>query len=165
MSRHIAERFAAQYDFALEWLHGILSAYSDDDMKFSLAPGKNHALWILGHLIASEDDFPLYLGRGDLMFPELSEIFSQGKPLRAFEECPPPHELREALGKVVERNKAVYAGLEDSELDEPHALAREGEPDYFGTKVRVIMAWQLHMIYHTGQLGAILSMAGKKVYG
>ncbi len=156
---------SAQYDMVIEWMTGIVEAFSDDDFRLELAPGKNHALWILGHLVTSDDDLSVYLGKGELLFPAYSEVFSQGKKLIPFEQCPPPQELKEALRKVFEKNKAIFASLSSEELSEPHALIGDQENDYFKTKGRVVSAWHLHQLYHTGQLGAILSLAGKKVYG
>lgn len=165
MSMNTAQNFAAQYELVNDWLTGIVNGFEEDDWKLSLAPGKNHALWLLGHLVASDDDIVLYLGKGDVLYPHYQEIFSQGKPLLAYEKCPPASELKESLKKVFERNSKIVAELREEEFDEPHALVENYETDYFKTKRRVVMAWQLHQLYHTGQLGAILSMAGKKIYG
>jgi uncharacterized damage-inducible protein DinB len=148
-----------------EWMFGIINGFSDEDLKLSPSPGKNHAQWILGHLVASDDDLSVFLGKGELLFPEYAELFSQGRKLIPPELCPPASEMRIALTKVTEKNKAIFASLRDEELDEPHALMKDPENDYFKTKRRVIMAWHLHQIYHTGQLALILSIAGKNIYG
>jgi len=38
---------------------------------------KNHGVWILGHLIASEDDLSEYLGKGPMAFPNYQTLFKQ----------------------------------------------------------------------------------------
>lgn len=160
-----AGNFAVQYELVTEWLSGIVGGYSDSDFSLSLAPGKNHALWILGHLVTSDDDLSLFLGKGELLFPEYTKVFSQGCKLIPPEECPQPAELKNALQNVIEKNRKIYSGLTEDELDTPHSMLKEGEDDYFKTKRRVLISWQLHTVYHTGQLGAIISAAGKRVYG
>ena len=156
---------SAQYDMVTDWMMGIISEFSDEEFRLEISPGKNHALWILCHLVTSDDDFSLYMGKSELLYPEYAELFSQGRKLLPFEQCPSPKDVRNALEKVIEKNKLVYSSLRDKELNEPHALMNDPENDFFKTKARVIMAWQLHQVYHTGQLASILSAAGKKVYG
>jgi uncharacterized damage-inducible protein DinB len=156
---------SAQYDMVTDWMMGIINNFTDDELKLEIAPGKNYALWIVCHLVASDDDFSMFMGRGGLLYPEYAELFSQGKKLIPFEQCPSPKDVRNALEKVIEKNKLVYSSLNDEELNEPHALMNDPENDFFKTKARVIMAWQLHQVYHTGQLASILSAAGKRVYG
>ncbi len=160
-----SESFAKQYGIMCEWMNGIVDAFSEEDFRISASPGKNHALWILCHMIASDDDFSLYLGRGGLLYPEYAEQFTTGKPLIPFEECPTPSDAKSALRQVIHKNIKIYDSLDDSELDEPHSMLKEGDEDFFGSKRRVIIYWQYHQIYHTGQLAMLLGTTGRRVYG
>lgn len=156
---------SSQYDMVSEWMMGIIREFSDEEFRLEISPGKNHALWIMCHLAASEDDFSLYIGKGELLYPEYAELFSQGKKLIPIEQCPSPKDVKHAIESLIEKNKAIYSSLRIEELNEPHSLVKDIEADYFKTKARVITAWQLHQVYHTGQLASILSGAGKIVYG
>ena len=143
------------------WVNETMSGFADEDFYTELSPGKNHGVWILGHLIVSDDDFSLYMGKGGLLYPEYSEVFGQGSKIKPVEDYPSVKKLKGLWANVCKKNMAIYSSLKDSEFDEPHALVEDPEKDFFKTKERVIYAWQLHQMYHTGQLGVLLSRAGK----
>ena len=140
-----------------------LTRLSDDDLKLSIASGKNHGVWILGHLIVSDDDLSLYLGKGPMLYPEYSDIFGQGSILKHVSEYPAAGILREHWREVTGKNKKIYSELRDEELTEPHAMIKgKIEDDFFKTKENCIIMWQLHQMYHTGQLGVLYAKSGKE---
>ncbi len=73
-------------------------------------------------------------------------------------------QLKQQWKSIFEKNKKIYENLKDEEFDEPPANITNDKQDYFKTKGRVIMAWQLHQMYHGGQLSVIASRAGKKMF-
>ncbi len=164
MENIISKKYLQQYELMVGWINETLSGLSDEDFKTELSPGKNHGVWILGHLIVSDDDFSLYMGKGDLLYPELAEVFGQGSKIQSPENYPSVGDLKARWDRVYLKNKKIYSELIDSEFDEAHALVKDPESDFFKTKGRVIMAWQLHQMYHNGQLGVILSKKGKSKY-
>lgn len=161
MENILSKQFEKQYDMMLEWVDGFLNSLSDDDFKTELAPGKNHGVWLFGHIIVCDDDFSVYMGKGELLYPEIAEVFAQGSKLMPVEKYPPVKELKDQWKKVCEKNKKIYSELIDKELSEPHAMVKDFETDYFKTKERVVIAWQFHQVYHAGQLGVLVSKAGK----
>jgi hypothetical protein len=161
MSNKTAKQFAAQFDAMADWVSSNIDPLTDEELKMELAPGKNHGVWLLGHLITSDDDFSVYMGKGPLFYPEYHRIFGQGSKLQPVENYPDIPLLREQWKKVVEKNKKIYAELTDEELEEFHAKAKDPEKDYFKTKQRIIIFWQLHQMYHAGQLGVLVSKAAK----
>lgn len=163
-SNPIVQKFHEQWKDMRDWVTGPINALSDDEFKLELSPGGNTGVWVLGHLIVCDDDFSLYMGRDELLYPEYVKNFGQGSKPIPVDEYPPVQELKDAWGKVCEKNDMVYGDLKDSELEEYHALVKEPEEDYFKTKFRIITHWQLHEMYHAGQLGVILSIAGKAKY-
>lgn len=148
----------------LEWVNGCINSLDDDEFRMELSPGKNHGVWILGHLVVSEDDFSIFMGNGELLFPELVEFFAQKSKLQPPENYPPVPELRGYWDAVCRKNREIYSQLADDELDMPHALLENDDTDYFKTKKRVIMAWQFHQMYHAGQLAVLVARAGKSKY-
>lgn len=164
MENILSKQFQRQYNMMLDWVNGHIDTLKDDEFKIELSPGKNHGVWLLGHLVASEDDFSLYMGKGGLFFPEITEMFGQKSKLMPVENYPSVSELKNYWKQVTEKNQKIYSTLTDKELSEPHMLVKDYDTDYFKTKERVIMAWQLHQLYHTGQLGIIVSKAGKSKY-
>lgn len=107
---------SAQYDMVSEWMMGVIREFSDEEFRLEISPGKNHALWILCHLVASDDDFSLYMGKGELLYPEYAELFSQGKKLIIYEQCPSPKDAKNAMESVIEKNRAIYSSLKIEEL-------------------------------------------------
>lgn len=141
----------------------FLTRLSDDDLKMEIAPGKNHGVWILGHLIESDDDLSLYLGKGPMLFQEYSDLFGQGSVLKSVTEYPPVSLMRQQWKEVADKNLKIYEELNDEELDEPHAMVKgKLEDDFFKTKENCIINWLLHQVYHAGQLSVLYAMTGKE---
>src|SRR5262245_58268480 len=84
-----------QRKIMIRWLSDIINALSDDDLKMSIAPGKNHGVWILGHLVQSEDELSTFLGKGEMIYPHYNDLFGQKSKLKPAEQYPPVSELRE----------------------------------------------------------------------
>lgn len=164
MDNLISSRLLRQYEMLTGWINGSLNVLSDEELKIEIIPGKNHGIWILGHLIVSDDDLSLFLGKGELLFPEYQEIFGQGSSIRPAGEYPEASLLRKQWKDVYEKCIKIYRELKDSEVDEPHNLIKDIEEDYFKTKFGVIVSWQIHQAYHAGQLGLLVSKAGKSKY-
>jgi uncharacterized damage-inducible protein DinB len=60
------------------------------------------------------------------------------------------------------KNSRILSQIGDELWDEPHCLFQSaGDNDFFKTNGRCIMIWNLHQMYHNGQLTVLLTMAGK----
>lgn len=164
MENILSKQFQRQHEMMTEWVSGTIEPLSDEEFKMELSPGKNHGVWLMGHLVTSDDDFSMFMGKSEVMFPEYYELFGQGSKLLPPESYPPVSELKDAWEKVCEKNRKIYTELTDDELQQPHALVKDYERDYFKTKERVIMAWHLHQLYHAGQLGILVARSGKSKY-
>lgn len=148
----------------VSWIDLYLGRLTDDDLREEIAPGRNHGIWLLAHLIASDDDLAIYLGRGAELFPEYQGVYSQGRPLVPVHECPPVALLREQWRQVCAKNNELLGDMRDMELDEPHCrLQGAAEDDVFKTKGGCILNWTLHQQYHCGQLGVLLGQRGKRL--
>jgi DinB superfamily len=152
-----------QYHFMLTWINMYLNALTDEELRSEIVPGKNHGVWILGHLVASDDTLSEYIGCGPTLFPD-TQLFSQGNTLLPVDECKSPTILRVEWKHVCEKNEAIYNALTDTELDQPHALL-QGNPDedYFKTKQGVLLNWPLHQAHHAGQLALLLAKFGRRL--
>ncbi len=145
-----------------DWVDMYLDELTDEELRSEIIPGHNHGVWILGHLIASDDTLSEYLGKGPQLFPE-TQVFAQSSMLMPVEECPSVPELRKQWKEVCEKNDAVYRELRDEELQEPHAMiVGNPEEDYFKTKQGVIINWTLHQVHHAGQLALLLAKFGRR---
>jgi hypothetical protein len=163
MNNPVSKMFYDQWKMVItDWVNGMLGKMSDDDFKIEISPGKNHGVFLLGHFIGSEDDLSVFLGKGDYMFPEYQKIFMGKVTLLSPQEYPSVSEMKENWKKVCGKSEKIYLELTDEELNEPHAMIKDPEKDYFKTKARVLMAWQLHQAYHAGQLAIIASKVKEK---
>ncbi len=154
MSRSKVEAYQKMYNTMLFWVNHYLARLSDEQLRQRVRPGGNHGVWILGHLIASDDDFSLYLGRGPVLFPDYQKQFRQSAPAESLESYPDIALLKQQWQAVCDKNAAIYGELHDAELDQPHAMLKGPiEEDYFKTKEGVLLNWIMHQQYHVGQLG------------
>ncbi|HRE40215.1 MAG TPA: hypothetical protein PLG90_02695 [Ignavibacteria bacterium] len=142
-----------------DWIGLYLRLLEEKDFELEISPGKNHGLFIFGHLIASDDDFSLYLGKGDLLFPDYQKLFAGPNSLKPVNEYPKLNEMHEKWKAVCDKNRIIYENLTDNQLDEFHSLCENPETDYFKTKERIIISWQFHQAFHVGQLATIHSKA------
>lgn len=164
MENPVSNKFFAQFIMMIEWVNMYVNSLSDKDFEMELSPGKNHGVWILGHLVTSDDDFSFYMGKGDFMFPEYHDLFGQGCKLLPVENYPKVVVLKDNWNKIFQKNKIIYGNFKDNEFDETPENMNADMLNYFKTKGHVVMAWQLHQMYHGGQLGVLASRTGKKMF-
>jgi hypothetical protein len=161
MENQTTTAFADQWTIMTNWISNTLKQLSDDDLANHIAPQRNHGIWILGHLIFSEDELAVYLGKDNFLFPEYETLFGMGTPLLPVQQYPPAQVLREQWAQVVARNRQVLANVSDAEWNEPHTRIGSQDPldDFFKTKGRTWAIWILHQTLHLGQLNTLLRKA------
>ena len=105
------QKVAVYFDFwksMVSWVNMYLKNLDDEDLKMEITPNGNHGVWILGHLIASDDDLSEYLGKGSILFPAYQHLFKQQSQLQAVEKYPSIDILRNHWIQVCEKNKEIY---------------------------------------------------------
>ncbi len=161
----VTYRFFLQWKDMIQWGSNYLNLLTDDDLLLPIAPGRNHALWVLGHLIESEDELSKYLGHGEMRFPEYETLFGMNSQLLTPDQYPSPKQLREQWVKVIHKNTRLFHAIRDAEWDEPHALIKgKPEDDFYGWKGRCIHLWIIHSHYHFGQIAILLATLKKSKY-
>lgn len=152
-----------QWKIMVHWVNGNLNNLSNHHLSQTILPNGNHGVWILGHLIASDDDLTLYMGKGDMLFPTYQALFAAGSKVQSIENYPPIDLLRQHWKAVCDKNEQMYQSLTDAELDETHALQKPNSPpDFYNTKKRCLICWNFHQVHHAGQLSIIRSMVKKE---
>ncbi|MBS1493433.1 MAG: DinB family protein [Bacteroidetes bacterium] len=155
MENPASKILAKQYADSSGWADWIINSLSDEDLRKEINPGKNHGVWLLGHLITCEDDFALFMGKGEITYMDYHNMFAENTKLQSVDNYPPVSEMRNKWKEMVEKNKKIYAELTDAELNEPQAQLT-GENDFCKTKEDVASHWQVHLMYHTGQLSVLM---------
>ena len=163
MNNSLLKSFHSQWKTMVEWVDMNLKELNDADLMKEIIPGKNHGIWILGHLIACEDDVSVYLVKGNYMFAEYQQLFGTGGKIQDSKNYPSPLHLRENWKKVCYKSNQVIISMSDEDLSKPHEMLKS-ESDYFKTKIKFLADHILHQMYHNGQFGLLLSMVGKNKY-
>jgi hypothetical protein len=94
-----------QWKIMTNWTSGNIKSLSDEDLTRSLGEGKNHGIWILGHLIESEDELSMFVGKGPMLFPHYEKMFGQGTVLLPVHNYPSAEQLRKQWSEVIEKTK------------------------------------------------------------
>ncbi len=102
----------------------FFNKYENDYYNTEVAPNRNRAIYLLGHLIAMNDGmFPLF-DIGERLFPELEFIFITN-PDRAIAEIPDIEELRMKWAELNETLADVFDKMDPDEWLERHTRVSE----------------------------------------
>ncbi|MEI9934608.1 MAG: DinB family protein [Ferruginibacter sp.] len=130
--------------------------YSDDAYLNEIAPGRNRAIYLLGHLTAINDALLPLFGFGEKLFPELEEPFltNADKTNAAF---PSLTELKQYWQTVNTTLTAHFNKLTSEEwLDKHTAVSAEDfaiNPER--NRLNVLIGRTNHQSYHLGQLNLL----------
>ena len=136
----------------------FFNKYEDQVYLNEVAPGRNRAVYILGHLASSSDDiFPLF-GFGERLYPELQQLFT-ANPDKTFATIPSVPELKgywDAINKtLLERFSAL---TRDEWLDRHTRVSAEDfATDPLRNRLNVLLSRTNHISYHLGQLKLLYS--------
>ena len=134
-------------------INEFLASTSDDVLQRETASGRNTGVYLLGHLIATNDGiFPL-LAFGEKLYPELAKVFITS-PDKSGQQFPPIDTLKKYWNDVNNKLTSHLVSLEPEEwLGRHEAVTPEDfakEPHR--NKLNVIISRTTHMSYHLGQL-------------
>jgi hypothetical protein len=137
------------------------SKYDPDFYQEEVAPGRNRAIYLLGHLVASTDGlFPLF-GLGDKRYPELEAIFLAAPDNQANDSATPSLEtLKGYWDKLLNTLAGHFSGMSTAQWLERHTRvsAEDFALDPKRNKLNVLISRTIHIGYHMGQL-ALLKQA------
>ncbi|XZF14119.1 DinB family protein [Chitinophagaceae bacterium MMS25-I14] len=131
----------------------IFEKYDDDFYNNEVAPGRNRATYLLGHLIAMNDLLLPMLGLDQQLYPELENIFIT-QPDRAVTELPSIATLKEYWTELNRQLAAHFGTMSSSDWLSRHTRVSEEdfEKDPLRNKLNVLIGRIGHMNYHRGQL-------------
>jgi hypothetical protein len=151
------------WQISLARLDAILDTLSDEDLQRQVAPGRNRAFYLLGHLAAVHDRmFPL-LGLGPRRYESLDQDFITN-PDRLSTDRVSAAELRRAWKDV---NAALTQAMEalpaQAWLDKHDAVSAEDfakEP--LRNRLAVLLSRTAHVQFHTGQVRLVEVRSSKR---
>ena len=131
----------------------LFNSLSDEEMQREVAPGKNTALYLYGHLIAVHDSMIPLLGFGDKLYPGHEEVFIKN-PDKASKEKPSIETLRQHWNKVHFALKNYFDKMSPAQWFERHNSISEEDfiLEPYRNKLSVLMSRTSHMAWHYGQV-------------
>jgi uncharacterized damage-inducible protein DinB len=132
----------------------FFNKYNDDAYLNEVAPGRNRAIYLLGHLVATNDSLLPLLGLGDKLYPQLEIPFQATADDKKKDTIPSVAELKQYWEKV---NATLTEGfskmLSHDWLDKHTKVSAEDFAlDPSRNKLTVLLGRTNHQSYHLGQL-------------
>jgi hypothetical protein len=154
----LVENGLFRLDFARRITLGMLEDIPHDRWCLQPIPDANHAMWIGGHLAATDDFFLVKVGGRTSALPAgWNELFAtSSKPVSDLGAYPAPSEIQRQLA---DRRKDLKSWFQS--LKEPELLAPLPGGMRFAANVAELMpsvAW--HEAWHGGQLSLVRKALG-----
>ncbi len=131
----------------------LFDKYDAEVYEHEVAPGRNRADYLLGHLIASNDGLLPLLGFGDKLFPELDKYFAPNTEW-SYDDYPTLPELKQKWEKLNSTLSVHFDKLPLNGWLGKHTRVSEEDfsVDPLRNKLAVLIGRTIHMGYHLGQL-------------
>ncbi|SRR5258708_6673810 len=134
----------------------FFTKYEDSYYLHEVAPGRNRAIYIFGHLIGMNDALFPMLGLGEKLFPQLEPIFVSGADKSVF-DIPSIATLREYWGTQIQTLGRHFNELSIAEWLQRHTKVSEEDfaLDPLRNKLNGLIGRINHLSYHSGQLALL----------
>lgn len=131
----------------------FFAATPDADMTKEVAPGKNTASYLLGHLIAVNDGMIALFGLGNREYSDYDFPFVK-TPDKSGISFPDIAALRTAWKQSNETLAAFFASMTPTQWMEKHTAMSDQDwiNDPARNKLSVLLSRTNHLAYHLGQL-------------
>lgn len=134
------------------------SSFTDEQMQTEVAPGKNRAIYLLGHLTAVHDHMLSQLGFEPSKYPQLDEPFIK-KADKEVKEIPSVAELRKQWKEVNAKLSEHFNKLTPEQWFQRHMLVSEADfaKEPHRNRLNLVNGRTMHLQSHLGQLNLIKS--------
>jgi hypothetical protein len=131
----------------------FFDSLTDEQMFTEIAPGKNRAVYLYGHLLVVSDAMIPQMGLGEGSLTGWHETFLS-KPDRAVADLPSLTEIRQAWKDVHSRIETIFAGLTPEQWLAGHATvsAEDFASQPHRNRLSILLSRTSHLGYHLGQL-------------
>jgi len=131
----------------------LIAQLSEKQIQDEISPGRNRALYIVGHLTAVSDRmFPL-LGLGERRFPNLDTVYLE-HPDRTEADPLAPADLKAAWQDLATRLTDALEVFTPEEWLQKHTAVSDSDfaKDPGRNRMAVVLTRTNHISYHMGQL-------------
>jgi hypothetical protein len=120
-------------------------------LQQQVAPGRNRAIYLWGHLTATHDRMLGLLGLGDRVHPEFDAVFLSSPD--GASELPTADELRTWWDEVNKRLREGLTRLAPSDWLMKHTAVSEEDfaKDLLRNRLAILLTRTNHLAYHLGQ--------------
>lgn len=141
------------WNIYVERTNKLFESLTDEQLQQQVAPNRNTALYLLGHLTAVHDGMLPLLGFRDRLYPSLQEVFIKN-PDRSGLEKPAASLLRQYWKEVNESLAGHFSKLTSDEWFQKHdsVSAEDFLKEPHRNRLNVLVNRTNHLASHYGQL-------------
>ena len=141
------------WNIYVERTNKLFESLTDEQLQQQVAPNRNTALYLLGHLTAVHDGMLPLLGFRDRLYPALQEVFIKN-PDRSGLEKPAASLLRQYWKEVNEALAGHFSKLTSDEWFQKHdsVSAEDFLKEPHRNRLNVLVNRTNHLASHYGQL-------------
>ena len=134
----------------------IFDSLSDEDLQKEVSPGRNRAIYLLGHLALVHDKMLPLLNFEPQHYAHLEETFLN-KPDKSVSDIPSAKEVRAVWKNVNSILATHYTKLSADEWFQKHGSVSEEDfvKEPHRNRLNVVMGRINHLQYHIGQVALI----------
>jgi uncharacterized damage-inducible protein DinB len=134
----------------------FFTKYPDEAYLKEVATGRNRAVYLLGHLIASNDGILPLFGIGEKLFPQYEDIFSKN-PDKTVADIPSVVKLKADWEKLNTTLTDHFNKMTPADWFSKHTAVSEEDfaKDPLRNKLNVLIGRTNHQSYHRGQLNLL----------
>jgi hypothetical protein len=134
----------------------MFNSLSDEDLLKEVAPGRNRAIYLLGHLALVHDKMLPLLNFEPQQYAHLEEAFLN-KPDKAVSDIPSAKEMRAIWKSANSKLATHYAKLSADEWFQKHSAVSTEDfaKEPHRNRLNVVMGRTNHLQYHAGQVALI----------
>lgn len=134
----------------------FLSEISDDELKTTIASGKNSGVYLIGHLTAVSDNLFQILNLGESLYPKLYELFLKNPDSDEAKNYS-IDDLKKHWSDINAKLSAKFAALAPEEWFAKHASvsAEDFAQEPHRNRLNVLLSRTIHQANHLGQLSLL----------
>ncbi len=141
-----------QLRFTRSEFQRALADLNDADARHRFLP-MNCISWNIGHLAWQEQRYWLFRGQGQVLLPDINDLFANGAPA----STPPLDSMWEAWHTITRAADPWLDALTTEILQQPVIIDEQPSSIIFGSLLQRVI---YHYWYHTGETMAIRQLLG-----
>jgi hypothetical protein len=134
----------------------VFDRLNEAELFEEIAPGKNRAVYLLGHLAAVHDMMLPLLGLGERQYPFLDAAFITNAD-KAVADLPKVEELKGYFQRINELLSVKFRSLKPEEWLQKHTAVSDEDfvKEPHRNRFNVLLGRTNHLSYHLGQLALL----------